>query len=84
MIKDQIPEDELPRRSRSKAAFLDFSRLLVAGVEVEADERLRFDVLLLFDFTFEFSSFPDLFFFFFLDLAFFSVYLKTKLHFIFM
>ena len=60
---------------------MDFSRLLVAGVEVEADERLRFDVLLLFDFTFEFSSFPDLFFFFFLDLAFFSVYLKTKLHF---
>ena len=53
----------------------------MAGVEVEADERLRFDVLLLFDFTFEFSSFPD-FFFFFLDLAFFSVYLKTKLHFV--
>ena len=50
----------------------------MAGVEVEADERLRFDVLLLFDFTFEFSSFPDLFFFFFLDLAFFSVYLKNK------
>ena len=54
----------------------------MAGVEVEADERLRFDVLLLFDLTFEFSSFPDLFFFFFLDLAFFSVYLKTKLQFV--
>ena len=54
----------------------------MAGVEVEADERLRFDVLLLFDFTFEFSSLPDLFFFFFLDLAFFSVYLKTKLQFV--
>lgn len=55
---------------------MDFSRLLVIGVEVDADERLRLEVLLLLDFSFEFSSFPALFFFFFLDLAFFSVYLK--------
>ena len=58
---------------------MDFSRLLVVGVEADGDERPRFEVLLLFDLTFEVSSFPALFFFFFFDLAFFSVYLENKI-----
>jgi hypothetical protein len=75
VASENLPDDDISPLSRSNAAFLDFSRLLVGAVD--DDDRLSVDDFPLFDFVFfGCSSFSNLFFFFFFDLAFFSVYLK--------
>ncbi len=68
--KKPVPDEEAASSlSRSKAAFLVFSKLLPVVITLS---------LLLLLLTFDDSSLPCLFFFFFFDLAFFSVYLRFQ------